>query len=226
MAKAVRERVERVRKLGDPVDHLTFVPDGEPTLDLHLGRTIELLRPLRVPIAVLSNGSLLWQPDVRHDLASVDWVSIKVDSVSEAVWRAHNRPDASLSLREVLEGMQHFAADARGALVTETMLVRGSNDSLAELEATADFVATLSPATAYLSLPVRPPCEPWVEPPDVHWVEYACEVFGQRVGRVELLDEHDARLAAKCGRLIDGRDGLGGLCIDRTTRHRGQYDGS
>ncbi|MBC7260626.1 MAG: radical SAM protein, partial [Chloroflexi bacterium] len=70
----VRSKVEHVREAGESIDYLTFVPDGEPTLDLHLGRAIELLRSLGIKIAVISNASLIWQEDVREDLMKADWV--------------------------------------------------------------------------------------------------------------------------------------------------------
>ncbi|MCK4471545.1 MAG: radical SAM protein, partial [Anaerolineae bacterium] len=60
----VHDKVEKVRETGERIDYLTFVPDGEPTLDVNLGREIELLRPLGIKIAVISNGSLIGREDV------------------------------------------------------------------------------------------------------------------------------------------------------------------
>ncbi|MCA9666188.1 MAG: radical SAM protein [Myxococcales bacterium] len=185
----VTARVEKVRQLGEPLDYLTFVPQGEPTLDIELGRTIELLRPLRIPIAVISNGSLLWQPEVRRALAAADWVSLKVDTVHEDIWHRHNRPAEGLSLDRVLAGMKRFAADARGALVSETMLVRGSNDTDVALEATADFIATLSPTRSYVTLPLRPTSEAWAQPAEREAVDRARWIFWRRIGRVVVLDQ-------------------------------------
>ena len=69
VAEAVRERVAQARSSGEAVDFITFVPDGEPTLDINLGQEIARLRPLGIPIAVITNGSLLWREDVRADLS-------------------------------------------------------------------------------------------------------------------------------------------------------------
>jgi hypothetical protein len=74
LARAVARHVELVRARGERIDHLTFAPDGEPTLDANLGRVIRLLRPLEIPIAVISNGSLTWRPEVRDALRAADWV--------------------------------------------------------------------------------------------------------------------------------------------------------
>ena len=87
-----RAMEEAARAQGESVDYLTFVPDGEPTLDIGLGRVIERLKPLGVRVAVISNGSLLWRTDVRAALAQVDWVSVKVDAIRPDVWRRINRP--------------------------------------------------------------------------------------------------------------------------------------
>ena len=80
IAAEVREKVEKAKAVGESIDYLTFVPDGEPTLDANLGREIELLRPLGLKIAVISNGSLITRTDVRDELMQADWVSLKVDS--------------------------------------------------------------------------------------------------------------------------------------------------
>lgn len=76
----VAQKVEKARQKGEAVDYLTFVPDGEPTMDVHLGEEIELLKSLGLKIAVITNGSLVWRQDVRADLAKADWVSFKIDS--------------------------------------------------------------------------------------------------------------------------------------------------
>ena len=78
---AVESQLGKARAANEAVDYLTFVPDGEPGLDENLGESIELLRPLGIPIAVISNASLLWREEVRAATGKADWVSVKVDSV-------------------------------------------------------------------------------------------------------------------------------------------------
>ena len=124
----VRRQVEKAEMVGEAIDYLSFVPDGEPTLDLYLGRTIDLLRPLGIKIAVISNGSLIDRNDVQLDLIKADWVSLKVDAVWESVWRQVNRPCHTISLASILQGMRVFAQTYGGTLATETMLVQGIND--------------------------------------------------------------------------------------------------
>jgi wyosine [tRNA(Phe)-imidazoG37] synthetase (radical SAM superfamily) len=185
--EAVRDQVHRVRSAGEPIDYLTFVPDGEPTLDLNLGRAIELLRPLGIPIAVITNASLIGRADVRTDLAKADWVSLKVDAVAEKIWRRIDRPHGVLRLDALLEGALEFAAAFSGVLATETMLVAGVNDGAATVREIAGFVARLQPAMAYLAVPTRPPAEAWVRPPGEDVLNRAYQIFSERVDQVEYL---------------------------------------
>jgi len=183
----VRDKVEAAREKGELVDYLTFVPDGEPTLDAGLGREIRLLKRLGIPIAVITNSSLIWQPEVREDLMEADWVSLKVDSVQEPVWRRIDRPHRSLRLASILDGALAFARSFRGRLVTETMLVAGVNDGEAHLGEVAGFLARLQPAMAYLAVPTRPPAEGWVRPPDEEAVNRAYQIWSEKLRQGEYL---------------------------------------
>jgi wyosine [tRNA(Phe)-imidazoG37] synthetase (radical SAM superfamily) len=183
----VTERVHALRARGEPIDFLTFVPDGEPTLDLHLGDMIDGLKPLGIRIAVISNGSLVWRDEVRAALAKADWVSLKVDSADETVWRRINRPDPSLRLQTVLDGMSAFTRSYRGCLFTETMLLDGVNDDPSTVRATAAFVTTLRSHTAYLLVPTRPTATAWARCPSEKAVTHAYQIFSERLARVELL---------------------------------------
>ena len=189
--RAVTARVEAVRQAGERIDYLTFVPDGEPTLDANLGVAIDLLRPLGIPIAVISNGSLLWREDVRERVAKADWVSLKVDTVDETLWRRINRPDAALSLPLILDGMLRFAERFDGELATETMLVAGINDHPESVAAVADFVARLKPDIAYLAIPIRPPAESNVRSPSEETIVQAYELFRTKLENVECLTGYE-----------------------------------
>jgi wyosine [tRNA(Phe)-imidazoG37] synthetase (radical SAM superfamily) len=183
----VKRKISKVMELGESIDFLTFVPDGEPTLDINLGRAIDLLRPLGTKIAVISNASLIWQKNVRNDLAKADWVSLKIDAVAKDIWRHINRPHHDLDLSIILEAMLQFAEKYEGKLVTETILISGVNDSPGDIKKVADFLAQLKPAKAYLSIPTRPPAERWVHPPVENVLNMAYQVVSKRVKDVECL---------------------------------------
>jgi wyosine [tRNA(Phe)-imidazoG37] synthetase (radical SAM superfamily) len=197
--KDVEEKIENAKEVGESIDYLTFVPDGEPTLDVHLGREIELLRPLGIPIAVITNASLVWRADVREDLMKADWVSLKVDSPREEIWRRINRPHRALQLASILDGMLKFAKVYRGELATETMLVEGVNDRDDHFGEITGFLARLRPARAYLSIPTRPPAEEWVQPPSEETINRAYQIFRQRLDHVEHLIGYEGNAFAFTG---------------------------
>ena len=165
--RVVAEVADALEKAGS-VDYVTFVPDGEPTLDLSLGEEIERIEgELSVRVAVLTNSSLLWRDDVQRDLASASYVSLKVDAATPRVWHRIDRPHPMLSFEQVVEGLLGFSRKYSGTIeiTTETMLVRGVNDEPSELGRIADLVARIEPSKAYIAVPTRPLAEPWVEPP-------------------------------------------------------------
>lgn len=183
----VQDKVKKVKETGDPIDYLTFVPDGEPTLDINLAYEIDLLKSLGIKIAVITNGSLIWREDVREALMKTDWVSLKIDSVQEEFWRRINRPYGTLQLSSIQQGMFEFARTYRGELVTETMLVRTVNDSEDGLSKIADLLARLRPDRAYLSIPTRPPAEEWAQPPPEEIINQAYHILHKRIDQVEYL---------------------------------------
>jgi wyosine [tRNA(Phe)-imidazoG37] synthetase (radical SAM superfamily) len=199
VAQAVEEKVARARQAGQSIDYLTFVPDGEPTLDAGLGEEIGLLRPLGIPIAVISNASLVGRPDVQEELMGADWVSLKVDAVRDDIWRQVDRPDRSLGLDDILEGALAFAGQYQGHLVTETMLVAGANDGADHIREVAQFVSRLRPAVAYLSIPTRPPAADWVRPPDESVLNAAYQTVAAHFEPVEYLMGYEGNAFAVTG---------------------------
>jgi wyosine [tRNA(Phe)-imidazoG37] synthetase (radical SAM superfamily) len=183
----VQDKVKKMKETGNPIDYLTFVPDGEPTLDVNLVYEIDLLKSLGINIAVITNGSLIWREDVREALKKADWVSLKIDAVQEEFWRRINRPYGALKLSSIQQGMLEFAETYSGELVTETMLVRTVNDSEDSLRNIADLLARLRPDKAYLSIPTRPPAEGWVRPPPEKIINQAYHILHGRIDRVEYL---------------------------------------
>ncbi len=191
----VAHHVQLVRERGEKIDYLTFVPDGEPTLDLNLKDEIKKLKGIGIPIAVITNGSLMAQREVRDALLEADFVSLKIDAVSERVWRSVDRPHRMLQLNAIMQGMREFAAGFNGTLVTETMLVDLSEapvnvvDNLSdeELNLIADFLVELRPQIAYIAVPTRPPAEQWVKPAPEDRLAAAYHIFTSRGLKTEYL---------------------------------------
>lgn len=195
----VKEKVNKVKRRGEAIDYLTFVPDGEPTLDIHLGQEIKLLKNLGLKIAVITNSSLIWREDVRNDLYEANWVSLKIDAWSKNVWRRVNRPYGSLRLDQILKGISEFAKNFRGELATETMLLRGVNDRAEEIEKISDFIAQINPKKSYIAVPTRPPAEEWVKPPSEFVINMAYQVFKRKSINTEYLVGYEGNAFAFTG---------------------------
>ncbi|HQD07884.1 MAG TPA: radical SAM protein [Coprothermobacter proteolyticus] len=189
----VKKKVERIRETQQNVDYISIVPDGEPTLDSSLGELIERLKELGLPVAVITNSSLTWDKSVQEDLKKADWVSVKIDAISPNTWKQINRPHASLSLDEILQGMQEFAGSYTGTLCTETMLVKDLNDNPEELTAIANFIKSrISPYKAYIGVPTRPPAEPWVSRPEPESITAAYAIFTKEGLNAETLTGYES----------------------------------
>ena len=195
----VQEKVEKSREKGEPIDYLTFVPDGEPTLDINLGQEIKLIKSLGIKIAVISNSSLIDQKQVRENLKEADLVSLKVDSVEEEVWRRVNHPHRSLCLKSILEGILEFSRTFIGKIITETMLVKDINDDSRHLRKVANFLAQLKPSKSYLSIPIRPPADSRVQFPSEKVVNRSYNLFKEKIKQVECIIGYEGNTFAFTG---------------------------
>jgi len=198
--RIVKNKVEEAKNRDERIDYLTFVPDGEPTLDKNLGIEIEMLKEIEIPTAVLTNASLLWRDEVIDDLIKADLVSLKVDAVNEDTWRIINRPHRSLRINEILDGIIKFSEEFKGRLITETMLIDGYMDNLENI---ADFLSKIRPCKAYIAIPTRPPAESWVKPASEETINRAFNIFSKSLGEdgVEYLIGYEGSSFALTGDL-------------------------
>ncbi len=199
ISKDVERKVKKAREKGESIDYLTFVPDGEPTLDINLGKEIELLKDLDIPIAVITNSSLLKEKNVRKDLYKADWVSVKIDAMDYKIWGKVDRPHRSFKLYKILDGISIFAREFSGDLITESMLIRNINDSIEEIEKLASFIHGLKPKLSYLAVPTRPPAEKWAKPATEESLNKAYQVFKEKDIPTEYLIGYEGNTFAFTG---------------------------
>jgi wyosine [tRNA(Phe)-imidazoG37] synthetase (radical SAM superfamily) len=208
LAMEVRDKVAEVQKRGTRIDYLSFVPDGEPTLDINLGRHIELLKPLGIKVAVLTNGSLINLKDVQEDLAKADLVSLKIDAATKHAWRRIDRPHKSLDLTTIQEGMSEFAQRFKGELITETMLLKGINDTDVEIQTIAGFLAQLKSLRAYISIPIRPTAVKGTLPASEEALAMAYHIFAENIAVVEYLMGYEGNEFGFTGNIEDDLLGI------------------
>ncbi len=174
--KAIVEKVSSVDR--DGLDFITFVGNGEPCLSLDIGWIIQRVKSeYGIPVAVITNGSLLGDPDVRHDMMDADVVLPTCDAGSESVFRRTNRPHPSITLDRLVDGFREFRDSYKGKLWVEVMLVSGLNDTVEEMAAISITLGSFSPDAIYVNVPIRPPAEAWVHSPSIETMVLARSAF-------------------------------------------------
>lgn len=151
--------------LGAHPDFLTLSGSGEPTLYSKLGALIDQLKRLTsVPVAVLTNGSLLWRGDVREALLQADVVIPSLDAGDEETYRAINRPHNGLSFEQVFSGLIDFRRAYRGRYWLEVFLIDGPLSEEPHLSRLIARVNQIGADRVQLNTVTRPPAEAWAAP--------------------------------------------------------------
>ncbi|MEA2030202.1 MAG: radical SAM protein [candidate division Zixibacteria bacterium] len=168
-------------------DFVTFVGDGEPTLNRDLGWLIQQTKKeLHLPVAVITNGSLLFQKDVREDLCKADVVIPTLDAGNEKTFIAVNRPHKGIGFDAMIQGLVDFRHEYSGQLWVEVMLVKDLNDTEKELQSIKHAIDMINPDRVYTLTPIRPPAENWVKPSDAKDILKAQEIIGETISVAEL----------------------------------------
>ena len=199
--ESVEQRVKQLISKEEPIDYLAFVPDGEPTLDINLGKSIDLLKQLDIPIAIISNTSLIDREDVRNDLSKADWVSLKIDAGNETLWRKIDRPHGKLNFEQMLNGLYNFRENYNGILATETMLIDNLNDSEISVNEISQILKRLKPDIAYISIPTRPPAGQNIIPAKPDALNAAYQIISSVVKKSELLTGYEGNAFSATGNI-------------------------
>jgi wyosine [tRNA(Phe)-imidazoG37] synthetase (radical SAM superfamily) len=178
------------------IDYLTFSGSGEPTLNKDIGQMImEIKKFSQIPIAVLTNGSLLFRNDVKRDLENADLILPSLDAASADVFARINQPHKTLNIKEIIGGLVHFRKYFTGKIWLEVFIVRGINDTGDELVKLYQAIKNINPDKVQLNSLDRPPAYENITSVDVdvlenikkQWTQLPVEVI-KRVGkRAEIL---------------------------------------
>ncbi len=152
---------ELTEKLSAKPDWITLSGFGEPTLYARLDELIDGIHAVcDVPVAVLTNGSLLWQPEVRAQLAKADLLIPSLDAGSPSVFEAINRPAPEIKFETMLDGLVRFRAEFANLIWLEILLLDGINSNDEAIRDLTDCAARIAPERIQLNTATRPPADP------------------------------------------------------------------
>jgi wyosine [tRNA(Phe)-imidazoG37] synthetase (radical SAM superfamily) len=170
---------EKLSSLSPPPDYITFSGSGEPTLNSEIGWVIrEINRLTKIPIAVLTNGSLLHLEAVRNALQYADLVIPTLDAASPQLFKFINRPHHSLRFSQILGGLKDFRREFGGQVWLEVMLCSGINDDPKEIRRLREIIDLIGPDRIQLNTVIRPPAEDFVSPLSPEQMEKVRDLWG------------------------------------------------
>ncbi|SHJ62847.1 Wyosine [tRNA(Phe)-imidazoG37] synthetase, radical SAM superfamily [Dethiosulfatibacter aminovorans DSM 17477] len=159
-------------------DVVTIVGEGEPTLYSELGKLIKKVKSMTdKPVAVITNGALMYDEKTRKDLMKADIVLPSIDACNENMFTRINRPSRSINYKNMVEGLIEFSKHYSGQLWLEIMLVKGYNDSVDNLIDFKKILSKINYDKLYINTPVRPPAESFVKKVDPEKMELAVEML-------------------------------------------------
>lgn len=180
-AKAVLDELKQRLAEGLQADYITISGSGEPTLNSRLGELIDGIRQItKIPIAIITNGTLLYRPDVRVDCAKADVVLPSLDAGTEEVFRKINRPHKSISIEKLVDGLCRFREEFSGQIWLEVFLVEGVNTDDAQVTAIKEAIGKICPDKVQLNTAVRPTAERGVERVDGKKLREIAAQFGDK----------------------------------------------
>ncbi len=141
----------------DP-EYITFSGYGEPTLHLHIGEILQFIKKAKpdIPVAVLTNGTLLFDPEVRKSLLQADLVLPSLDAATEETFRKINRPVENLDITEYIQGIIDFRKEFKGKIWLEVFILPGYNNDPFELTALKKAILQIKPDSVQLNTLDRP----------------------------------------------------------------------
>jgi len=192
-------------------DYITFVGEGEPTLCKSLGWLIRETKKLTdKPIAVITNGALLYDPETRNDLLAADVILPTLDATTQELFKKINRPVKQLLIDKIIQGMMDFRSEFKGQIWMEVMLVKGLNDDSESISKIRNVLEKLNCDRVYVNVPIRPPAENWVKISDKNRVIEICK---------ELNAHNIAHYESIVGFYLGDSEDIENQILNITTRH-------
>jgi wyosine [tRNA(Phe)-imidazoG37] synthetase (radical SAM superfamily) len=198
----ILSQIKKKISSGQRIDYITFSGSGEPTLNTALGKLIrEIKKFTSIPVAVLTNGTLLSRKSVRDALMDADLIVPSLDAASQEIFVKVNRPHPSLKLKEIIEGLRKFRQEFKGSIWLEIMLVKGVNDSPSHIKKLKEAIAKIKPDKVQLNTVIRPPAERHARPLNPKSLEEIKKILGKNC---EIIVEFDREAQKSISENLEG----------------------
>lgn len=169
------------------IDYITFSGSGEPTLHSEIGKIIKTIKKITsIPIAVITNSSLLFEKKVRNDLQNADLIVPSLNAGTDEIYKRIDQPHSSLDFEKIITGLKDFRREYKGLIWLEVMLVKGINDDLRHIQRLKTIIREINPDKIQLNTVVRPPNEKFAQPLNLKdlerirdFFEYKCEIISE-----------------------------------------------
>jgi wyosine [tRNA(Phe)-imidazoG37] synthetase (radical SAM superfamily) len=200
--EAVLAEIQGKLDAGLKADYITLGGSGEPTLNSRLGDLIDGIRRLTdIPVAILTNGTLLYRQDVRAECAKADMVAPSLDAGDAATFERVNRPNRDITIEKLVWGLEQFRKEYSGQIWLEVFLIAGVNTDAEQIELIKGLIERIRPDKVHLNTAVRPPADPDVRAVPRETLDRiarqiggACEVIGE--APAGLSERHETRTEA------------------------------
>ncbi len=180
-AKEVMEEIKEYLSKDTSLDFITITGSGEPTLHSKIGEIIDYVKKITsIPVAVLTNGSLLHLKEVRESLYKADVVAPSLNAVTEKTFRVINRSFFTISPSLIIDGLIQFRKEFSGKIWLEIVFVKGINDNMEEIKKIAEALEKIQPDKIHLNTVIRPPTEKWAKPLSFEELEKIKECLGEK----------------------------------------------
>lgn len=163
------------------INYVTISGSGEPTLNIKMGDLIQEIKKITdIPVAVITNASLLGNIEVRQQLIMADLLVPSLDAATIEVLREIDRPHRDIKLEDVINGLISLRKESRAKVWLEIMLIKGVNDSLEHIRKLKEVIDKINPHKIQLNSPVRTTAEPNIFAVGKNKLEKIKEILGDK----------------------------------------------
>lgn len=163
------------------LSYITFSGSGEPTLNIKIGSLITKIKEItQLPVAVITNASLMGIPAVRQELLAADLIIPSLDAATPEIFTAVDRPHKDINIEDIINGLISLRKEFKGKIWLEVMLVKGVNDDLSHIRKLKDVIDKINPERIQLNSPVRATAEEAIQAVDKSKLEKFKEILGEK----------------------------------------------